>query len=165
MDRRLRHRSLTVLSVRPTDSELAGVWIAKAELTDTIPTSTTAQQWGTEEARIPQDVLPVTVNVSARVTGRVRLFTTTATRRGSAKVELSVDGGATWVDGWTSTDDPMVTQSTMGATGRVPISDQCASLSATVTGDVLARVQCWDVTTAGDCWFEGGRLILAVHEI
>lgn len=139
------------------------VWNAKAELTTHTPSNTTLEQWGTEEATVALSGLPAgNVTVVAHLTGRCKPNVTTAGVRGFAKVEVSLDGGTSWDDGWTGALDPIVTQSSMGVNGRVPIGDQCMVVG-TPTGDVQARAMCADLTTVGDWTFEGGRIILEVY--
>lgn len=98
-------------------------------------TGTSNEQWGTEEATLDDALLPklTAVTVEARGYGRATNPTSGSTLQ--VRVEISLDGGATWSNGtnchW------------LAAAGNAADTEliACAhSVTGTVTGDIQARM-------------------------
>lgn len=155
------------IQIAPSDQNaLAGFWIAKAELTDTTPNTTSAggAQWGSEEATVlSADTGAVDVTVLAWLAGRVKFNTSTTGRRGRCWIEISLDGGSTWQTGWVGSSNPLPTQPGIGTNGRITQATH-ALVTGTVTGDVLARGLCGDVESGGETTWEGGRILMQVFQ-
>lgn len=127
-----------------------------ATLTNTTPNSLTYVQWGTEELTIAQGDMPPTVAVVAWLQGKVRAGpgTISVGDRGTAKLQVSFDGGSSWADFAVSSDAGMYLPTT--TTSRDLMINATARATGTLTGDLQVRAQCADVNAANDTTFLGG---------
>lgn len=130
---------------------------AHTTLTNTTTTGTTAIQWGTEEATIPDADLPAgDVTVLVFVEGQIDASSLGSPDRGRIKIEASYDGGATWAN--ISSGEPILT---IGSTSndRGPWFVHHAHGSGVKSGDVMVRAMIRRNDTV-NLSFEQGRLTL-----
>lgn len=127
-------------------------WNSSAvSLTDDSPNAEDAwEQWGTETIVFPNPGIEVLVR--AWVSGRLRNFSA-GTATGSARVEISLDGGNTFTRGFAysvdcNADIPRVSMSTTGYASGVP------------TGDIVIRALM--TSTSTNTFFEAGGLMADV---
>lgn len=153
-----------MISVTPPRSTAQAV-ITAVTLTDTTPNSTTtATQWGTEEAIVAEGDLPATnFVVMAWVNGRAKPNASVAQGdRWTLDLQYSLDGGS----GWTTFAGGSIlgTASHASTTGSNPCGSHAyASLTSTGNG-VQVRAIFADIAQAGDFTAQSGRLSILVAE-
>ena len=133
---------------------------AHTTLTDTTTTGTTAIQWGTEEATIPDaDLTDGDVTILAFVEGQMDASAVGAPDRGRIKIEASYDGGANWSD--ITGIEPILTIES-ASNDRGPWFSHHAHGTGTKTGDVMVRAMIRRNDTQ-ELSFERGRLTLMAY--
>lgn len=129
-----------------------------ATLTTTTAVSGTDTQWGSEEAVVDNALFAGTVDVVARLTGRSVNPTGTVNLRWFVRVEISIDGGATWDAGLAHG------AGRFHALGEyVPVPAQHARAGVTPTGQIQARAMILGVSDSGPR-FEAAILTLDVTD-
>lgn len=147
--------------------DLAGVLVsASVILTDGyIPNNLTYEQWGTDEAVIPQADCPVNAVVVALLSGGVGPNTGGSPAvgdRGQAKLQVSFDGGGSFADFAVFNEPAIGVQNATSSNNTVGFSAHGRG-TGTVTGDIQVRAMCRDVTQANDTQFRSGMITVFVH--
>ena len=121
-------------------------------LTNTTPSTTAFEQWGTEEAVIPFGDLPSgEIIVDASINGLVYHLDTGSNEDGSVRLDVSFDGGSTWVPG----DTHHAVRKTGAQSSETAVQHRVA-ISGTPTADVHVRAMVENSDGAGDYnWTEG----------
>ena len=138
------------------------IYSAGTTLSNHVPTNTTMEQWGTEEAVFAQEVCPTDAVVIATVTGSAEASggSAVAGDRGEIRLEVSFDGGSSWVTCGDS--GTIVTFALTGAGKRFPVV-ATGRVTGTVTGDVQVRAMIRDVDGAGDTSWADGSVTALIH--
>lgn len=141
-----------------------GVVSGATALTNHAPNNTTAEQWAGEEVVIAQADAPDTeVVVMGWLAGGLSpnsgVGSPAVGDRGLCYLEVTFDGGSSWATLGSTTLAHIVDSSSnqrttpLSATGRA---------TGTVTGDIMVRAMCRDVTQANDCLFKDGYISVMV---
>ena len=136
---------------------------ASAALANLTTTATSTYQiWGSV-LTIPQADCPSSAAVIAAFDGKARKANDSAVGRGAeARIEISLDGGATWVEGLS----PRPHFDALGGDQyhQIPLTGT-AFHSGPVTGDVQVRVQGRTFDVAGQPIFEEGLVQVMVMDV
>jgi hypothetical protein len=117
----------------------------------------TREQWGTEEATVDDATLPAltSVTVYASIRGHVNTWTSNSLLR--LRVEISLDGGATWSQG----EDNWMRDDSLSSVDRIHLFCD-HQVTGTVTGDIQARVMAETDIISPALGLANGRIAMEV---